>query len=279
MVQPKVIDVTANFRPHPELGLYKYLGVEGGKPFDADEYIAEMDQAGVAMTGIVAGVVANGVGGKPLITDPEAVFAAVEKHPTRYFGWMGVHPLDPMGAVKAIEHGITDLGFKAVHVYPHWFGVPINDRLYYPIYAKCAELGVPIGLQVGSQSMRSGAKLSGRPVLLDDVAFDFPELKILGLHIGTPWADEMTMLCRNHENVYIVADAHPPRQWEPELLDYIQEVEWTNKDGSQKVLWGTDWPVQRPADSLAEVRQLGLQPEIEARLLGQNAVEVLGLTV
>ncbi|MGP2435480.1 amidohydrolase family protein, partial [Listeria monocytogenes] len=85
---------------------------------------------------------------------------------------------------------------KGVHVYPHWFGVPINDRLYYPIYAKCCELGVPITLQVGTHSMRSGAKCVGRPILLDDVAFDFPDLKLIGLHLGAPWLEEMVMLAK-----------------------------------------------------------------------------------
>lgn len=277
MTNDRIIDVTANFRPHPELGLYDYLGVPGGKPFEGDNYIEVMDAAGVEMTGLVAGVVANGVGGDVMSTDPDDVAATIEKHPSRYFGWIGVHPLDTMAALRRIEYGVSELGFKAVHIYPHWFGVPIDDRLYYPIYAKCAELGVPVGLQVGSQSMRSRARLCGRPVLLDDVAYHFPELKILGLHIGTPWAHEMTMLCRNWENVYIVADAHPPRQWEEPLLQYIRQDEWTNKDGSSKVLWGTDWPVQMPEDSLAEVRALGLEPSVEQALVGGNAVELFGL--
>lgn len=274
---PPIIDVSANFQPSGELGLYDYLEVPVGNPFDPEAHIAVMDESGVAMTGLVAGVIALGVGGEVRTTDPEAVASAVEAHPDRYFGWIGVSPLDTMAALRAIDHGITDLGFKAVHVYPHWFGISINDRLYYPLYAKCAELGVPIGLQVGSQSMRSGARLCGRPVLLDDVAFHFPSLKILGLHIGTPWAHEMTMLARNHANVYIVADAHPPRQWEPELVAYICQDEWTNKDGSRKVMWGTDWPVQMPGPSLQEVRDLGLEPEVESALTGGNAVKIFGL--
>lgn len=277
MQNQRVIDVTANFEPHGELRLYEYLGVSAASPFDPEGYLMEMDEAGVAMTGIVAGVVANGVGGEVLSTDPDLVAEAVRSFSDRYFGWIGIDPTRPMEALARIEYGISDLGFKAVHIYPHWFGIPINDRIYYPIYAKCCELGVPVGLQVGSQSMRSGGRLCGQPVLLDDVAFHFPDLKILGIHIGTPWAHEMTMLCRNHKNVYIVADAHPPRQWERDLLAYIRQDEWTNKDGSNKVMWGTDWPVQRPAESLREVRELGLEKGVEERLIGLNAIEVLGL--
>ncbi len=277
MTDERMIDVTANFHPHGELGLYEYLGVSAAEKFAPEAYLAQMDAAGVSMTGLVAGVVANGVGGEVLSTDPDVVAAAIQQFPERYFGWIGVDPSNPMEALAKIDYGITELGFKAVHIYPHWFDIPINDRLYYPIYAKCVELGVPIGLQVGSQSMRSGARLRGRPVLLDDVAFHFPDLKILGLHIGTPWAAEMTMLCRNHKNVYIVADAHPPSQWEPELLAYIRQDEWTNKDGSDKVMWGTDWPVQAVSDSLAELRGLDIEESTFARLVGGNAISVFGL--
>lgn len=274
-----VVDVTANFRPHTQLGLYEYLGVprESAKGVEPGSFIAEMDAAGVQMTGLIAGVVANGVGGELLATHVDEVAVAVEAHPDRFFGWVGVNPLTPLETVRYIDYAVRERGFKAVHVYPQWFGVPIDDRLYYPIYAKCAELGVPIALQVGSQSMRSGARLCGRPILLDDVALHFPELTILGLHIGTPFAHEMTMLCRNHENVYIIADAHPPRQWEQPLLDYIQQVEWTNKDGSDKVMWGTDWPVQNAATSLAEVDALGFDEDLKHRLIGENAIRVLGL--
>jgi predicted TIM-barrel fold metal-dependent hydrolase len=155
--------------------------------------------------------------------------------------------------------------------------VPINDRLYYPIYAKCAELGVPITLQVGSQSPRSHAKFVAQPILLDDVAFDFPELKIVGLHIGTPFAHEMVMLCKNWENVFIIADGHPPRQWEQVLKDYIQQVQWSNKDGSRKVMWGTDHPIQTFKQSLAEVEALGLDPEVKDNLVGENAIRILNL--
>lgn len=277
MQKQRIIDATANFSPHPELGLYKYLGIEGGKALDPAKYLETMDKAGVEITGLVAGSVAIGVGGEVHSTDPDVIAKAIDDHPGRYFGWIGIDPLDTMPTLKRIEYAVTQLDFRAVHVYPHWFGVPINDRLYYPIYAKCAELGIPIGLQVGSQSMRSGGRCVAQPILLDDVAFHFPGLQILGLHIGTPWAHEMAMICRNHENVHMVADAHPPTQWEQDVIDYVQQKEWTNKDGSSKVIWGTDWPVQDPSDSLAEVRSLGFTPEVEAKLIGENAVKMFRL--
>jgi len=275
----KIIDVSVNFRPHTEVKFYDYMGIrrDAAHPLDPKAYISEMDRLGVAKAGLVANVSANGIGGEVLMTHVDEVAPVVKAHPDRFFGWVGINPLKGMETLRYIDYGIKTLGFKGVHVYPHWFGVPVDDRIYYPIYAKCCELGVPIALQVGTNTPRSGAKCVARPILLDDVAFHFPELKLVGLHIGWPWTHEMTMLARNYENVYIIADAHPPREWEKPLLDYITQKEWINKDGSYKVMWGTDWPVQMLEPSLKEVDELNFPPEIKDRLLGENAIRIMGL--
>lgn len=275
----RVVDISVNLRGHTSLPLYDYLQIpkERGRTWKGDELVAAMDEAGVDLAGMIASVTAAGVGGEIDPIHVDEVKAVIDEHPDRLFGWAGINPLTTMDTLAYIDYAVRDLGFKGVHVYPHWWGVPINDRKYYPIYAKCAELGVPITLQVGSQSPRSHAKFVARPILLDDVAFDFPELKIVGLHIGTPFAHEMTMLCKNYENVYIIADGHPPRQWEPVLLDYIKQVTWSNKDGGQKVMWGTDHPIQTFKDSLAEIDALGFDEVTRANLIGENAIRIMNL--
>jgi predicted TIM-barrel fold metal-dependent hydrolase len=276
---PKIVDVSINFKPHSELGVYKYLGLEqkAGIAWRGDDLVARLDEARIDMGGVIANVVANGVGGEVLGVHVDEVAEQIAPHPDRLFGWVGINPLTTMETLRYIEYGITQVGFKGVHVYPHWFGVPVNDRLYYPIYAKCAELGVPITLQVGTQTMRSGARLCARPSLLDDVAFDFPELKLIGLHIGRPWTFEMVQLATNYENVFILADAHPPRSWEADLLDYIKQSVWSNRDGTEKVMWGTDHPIQEFDPSLNELRGLDLTQEQFDAVAGGNACRILGL--
>ena len=275
----RIVDISVNLRGHTSLPLYDYLQIpkERGRTWKADELVEAMDGAGVDMAGMIASVTADGVGGEIDPIHVDEVKAVIDEHPDRLFGWAGINPLPTMETLAYIDYAVRDLGFKGVHVYPHWWGVPINDRKYYPIYAKCAELGVPITLQVGSQSPRSHAKFVARPILLDDVAFDFPELKIIGLHIGTPFAHEMTMLCKNYENVYIIADGHPPRQWEPVLVDYIKQATWSNKDGGQKVMWGTDHPIQTFKTSLAEIDELGFDEVTRANLIGENAIRIMNL--
>ena len=207
----------------------------------------------------------------------DLVAPLLDSHPDRFFGWVGINPLKGMETIRYIRYGVETLGFAGVHVYPHWFGLDINHRGYYPIYSVCAELGVPIAMQIGSQSMRSRAKLVALPTMVDDVAFDFPELTLVAIHNGWPYERETVMLAKNFENVFIVADGHPPHTWPADIIDYITEAQWWNRYGSEKVMWGTDWPVQRMKESLEEVRALGLSEEVYGKLVGGNAARILGL--
>ncbi|MEO4040025.1 amidohydrolase family protein [Hoeflea sp. CAU 1731] len=276
-----IIDVSVNFKPHKELKLYDVLGIDRDTmmPVDPEGYIAKMDENGVAMAGLIANVVQNGVHGELLATHVDEVYPVLQKYPDRFFGWCGINPLGGMDTLRYIEYAVKELGFKGVHVYPHWFGVPINDRTYWPIYAKCCELDVPITLQVGRQSPRSGGKLCGRPVWIEDAAFEFPELKLIGLHIGIPFDFEMTSAAMSYENVFIIADAHPPSSWSPHFVDYLSRPSLANKDGIKKVMWGTDWPVQELGQSISEVRALDISEESMEGLLGANAVRILNLDV
>jgi hypothetical protein len=110
-----------------------------------------------------------------------------------------------------------------------------------------------------------------RPILLDQVAIDFPDLRIIGIHIGIPWTDEMIAMCWKHENVFTAGDAYAPRYW-PE-----QYVHYANTIGRHKVMFGTDWPVISPERAVQEVNNLGLKPESHALLMRENALRVFNL--
>src|SRR5919106_23232 len=85
-----------------------------------------------------------------------------------------------------IEIAVTQYGFLGGHIYPHWFGLAPNHALYYPYYAKCAELEVPVQIQVGHSAQRRMPTVA-RPMLLDEVAIALPELKLFAIHTGWPW--------------------------------------------------------------------------------------------
>lgn len=275
-----VVDTSVNLRGHVKVGTYKLnpsAAKRGVHPWKAADLLAEMDAAGVDIVGLIASVATEGVGGPVDPIHVDEVKEVMDGCKGRAFGWVGIQPLPTMETLRYIEYGIRELGFKGVHLYPHWFGIPVNDKKYYPIYAKCVELGAPITIQVGSPAARSRAKLCATPTMLEEVAFDFPDLTLIGLHIGWPYTQEMIMLCRNFENVFIMADAHRPIYWEQVFIDYLQSKGRNSADGNTKVMWGTDWPIQTFKESLTEVRNLNLDPVAHANLIGNNAMKILQL--
>ncbi len=206
----------------------------------------------------------------PLISNDE-VAAACTRAPDRLFGVASVDLYRPMDAVRELRRCVRELGFKGVRQLPWLWRLPPNDRRYYPVYAECVELGVPFCLQVG----HAGPLLPsdpGRPIpYLDEVACEFPELVIVGGHIGYPWTDEMISLCRKYENVYIDTSAYKPSRFPAQLVDYMR------KGGRRKVLYGSNHPMIAPAACLEQIDSLGLDDEARDLFLGGNAARVFGI--
>lgn len=273
------IDVSVHLRGHTDIPLYRHRPQVSARavPWTARRLIEAMDEAGIEMVGLIASVSAIGVGGRVDRIGVDEVQSIVEAAGGRVYGVLGVDPTTTVETLRQIQYAVGELGFKGVHCFPHWWGIDIDDRRYYPLYGKCAELGVPMAVQVGSPTPRSGAKLCGRPYLLDQIAFDFPELKLAATHIGRPWADEMLTMCNNHENVYMIADGYGPATWEASILEYLLDPHHKKIDSSKKILWGTDWPIQTFTQSLDEVAALGLPDEILVRLVRENARELFRL--
>jgi predicted TIM-barrel fold metal-dependent hydrolase len=248
-------------------------GTLGGVPLD--EYVARMDRAGIERSFLVA--VRAGPAWDPISFQLpyEIVAEAVQRFPDRFVGLAGIDPSAGMRGVREMERAITELGFVGAHLYPHWFGVEPDDRRLYPFYAKCIELDVPIQMQVGHclrYSAERPLRSTGRPISLDTVACDLPELKVIGIHIGWPWTDEMIAVAYKHPNVYIGSDAYAPKHWPAQFVHYL------NTYGQDKVLFGTDFPVIDPERAMREIDDLGLRPLPRRKLLRDNAARLYGLT-
>ena len=176
--------------------------------------------------------------------------------------------------MRRLEYALRALGFIGAHLYPHWFEMAPDHRKYYPFYAKCVELNVPIQMQVGHCLLYSRERplpSVGRPITLDTVACDFPELKLIGIHTGWPWVEEMISVSWKHPNVYIGTDAYAPKYWKPELIRFIDS--W----GQNKVLFGTDFPVIEFRRATSEVNDLKLKPKSKENLMWKNAARVYDL--
>lgn len=181
-----------------------------------EQYTHIMDEAGVEHSLLIA-VRAGGRQMKYAIEVPyEQVSAYCNAAPTRYSGLAGVDPFMGMEQLYDLEYAVKELGFIGAHSYPHWFRLPPDAPQWYPIYAKCCELDVPIMMQVGQNLIyQEHVRLPSvaRPILLDQIAIDFPELRLIGIHVGTPWADEMIAMAWKHKNVFIGIDVYAPKHF------------------------------------------------------------------
>jgi predicted TIM-barrel fold metal-dependent hydrolase len=236
-----------------------------------DEYLRRMDKAGIERS-LLAAVRCGDLDVKGSFeVTYERVYEVCQQHPDRFSGLAGLDPTRGMQGLRDLEAAVKHFGFVGAHFYPHWFGLAPDHAKWYPYYAKCCELGVPVMLQVGHNLVYSrGRRLPsvGRPITLDQVAIDFPELKIIGIHIGVPWTDEMISMAWKHDNIFIGVDAYAPRHWPKALIHYLDSY------GRSKVLFGTDWPVINPLRGVAEIAELGLRPETMAALMRDNALTV-----
>ncbi len=252
----------------------KVKGKHGSGGITLDTMLAEMDEAGIQTAFLVAAK--TGRPGLPgsYHMPPEVVAEAVAEHPDRFRGLIGLDPYMGMKGVRALEDAVNNLGFIGAHMYPHWFELAPNHAKWYPFYAKCIELDIPVQMQVGQSLIYSKdqpCRSVGRPIYLDDIACDLPELKLIGSHVGIPWHDEMIAMSWKHENVYICTDAHSPKYWPPSLVQYI------NSYGQDKVIFGSDFPVLRFQRTVSEIDALGLKPAVRKKFMRDNALRIYGL--
>ena len=206
----------------------------------------------------------------PLLSNEE-VEVLTRAYPERLIGVGSVDLRRPMEAVAEVRRCVEERGFKAIRLLPWLWELPPDDRLYYPIYAACVEMGVPFCTQVGHTGPLRGSSY-GRPIPhIDNVALDFPELTIVAGHVGYPWTDEMIALATKFPNVYIDTSAYKPSRLPAQFVAYMR------KHGRRKVLFGSNWPMIAPAACLAQIDALGLDEEAKALYLHQNAQRVFGL--
>jgi predicted TIM-barrel fold metal-dependent hydrolase len=239
-----------------------------------EDYLARMDRAGIERSLLIA-VRAGDINVRGGFEVPyERVHEVCRAHPDRFSGLAGIDPFRGMQGLRDLERAVREYGFVGAHLYPHWCGLAPDHAKYYPYYAKCCELDVPIMMQVGHNLVYSRQRRLpsvGRPITLDQVAIDFPELKLIGIHIGIPWTDEMISMCWKHENVYTCGDAYAPRHWPQPFVHYA------NTYGREKVLFGTDWPVIDPERAVREIDALGMRPESHRLMMRDNALRVFRL--
>ena len=239
-----------------------------GSSVDTDRVIEEMDAAGVQI-GII-----GGAHHPHAYTSNEWVAEQAARYPERLVPIAGVNAELGMQAIQELEFWVKEKGFRGLRIFPYGHKLPPNHAIFYPLYAKCIELDIPVQLQVGHTAALLPSDV-GRPIYLDEVACHFPELKIVGAHVGYPWTDEMIAVAWKHANVFIDTTAHYAKHFEPQFVRFI------NTYGQEKVMFGTSYPATLPSirRAVEEAQGLGLKQEARSKFLSENAARVWKIAI
>lgn len=187
-------------------GFSNYSRIFGPKqPYDPS-----VDDGG--LKGLVADMDAGGVEFGLLVDAPNSKIGPIlQEYPTRFRMFATMNPMDGMRAVREFERLVREDGASGLRVSSLYNCIPANDRRYYPLYAKCVELGVPVRIYASMNYANDRPYDLGHPRYIDDIAIDFPELKIVAGLAGWPWVTDMVGLLRRHPNLYCDTSAHRPK--------------------------------------------------------------------
>jgi predicted TIM-barrel fold metal-dependent hydrolase len=237
----------------------------------------------------IAGV--TGVEGPPSIAKGNDYIAAlVGKYPDKFIGMAAVNPRfrGVRPAVAELERAVTRLGLTGLKLYPMYDHWAVNDRdLAFPIFAKAAELDIPVMIHLSTTPVSDTVLLYGWPVLLDDVARAFPSLRMLVCHAGHPWVDECLVLASRHPNVYLDVSFFNSTLTRRQTYEFLQRARQLGCPWS-RICWATDYPGFEFPETLlpkfalvndaAEDLDSTAIPEADlARMLGGNYARFIGM--
>jgi len=205
-------------------------------------------------------------------TNREDPRRAVREHPDRFLASVDVDPREGMDAVRKIKKYHDEFGLVAVSSFPSGCMTPLNSAPYYPIYATCVELGLPIFLTVGVPGPR--VPLGPQKVeYLDEVCWFFPELKVVMRHGAEPWTELAVKLMLKWPNLFYSTSAFAPKHYPADIIKYA------NTRGADKIIYAGYFPAGLTYERImAELPNIGLKDEVWPKFLRGNAMTVLGLT-
>ena len=191
------------------------------------------------------------------------------------FGSVDPHRPDAVDEVRRLVRDHHVRGFK---FHPNIQAFFPNDEAFYPIYEAIEEAGVPALFHTGHSGIGSGLPGGGgirlkysNPMYVDDVAVDFPELKIVLAHPSFPWQDEAISVALHKQQVYIDLSGWSPKYFPPQLVRYA------NTQLRDRVLFGSDFPLITPDRWLKDFEQAEFKDEVRPLILKENAARLLGL--
>jgi len=240
------------------------------------EQIADLYRS-LNMAAVVFTVDASTASGHPALSS-EDILDAAAAHADVLIPFGSVDPLRGADAVAQARSLVRDHGARGFKFHPSMQGFAPNDARFYPLYEQIESLGVPALFHTGQTGIGAGLP-GGRgiklrlsdPMLVDDVAADFPGLRIILAHPSVPWAASSISIATHKANVYIDLSGWSPKYFAPILVQYANTL---LKD---KVLFGTDFPVLTPERWMADFEKIAIRDEVKPGIFKHNAARLLGL--
>jgi len=242
---------------------------EGGDARPIGELSAYVSR--LANAGIVRAV--------PFGASNDEVAELLREYPDRFIGLARISALTGMRGVRELEQRVREQRFQALGVSALVDGIPASDRRFYPLYAKAAELGIPVRIYSAMNYATDRPYDLGHPRHIDQVAVDFPELTIIGGLGGWPWVNEMVALVRRHPKLHLDTSAHRAKYLGQRGSGWEMLIQFGNTLIQDKVLVGLSAGlVGQPHETLIqEYLDLPLKDGVKEKWLYQNAARVFGL--
>lgn len=237
------------------------------------EFLKHMDQQGVERAALINYVSPDIMGFSEDVNEYISDFC--KQDPFRLIAFGSIHPHKKTGQEKRIDELLDKLKLKGIKIHPsHQTLFPNeylngNESLRY-LYKRCEEAGITVMFHTGTSIFKGARNRYADPIYVDDVAVDYPGLKIILAHGGRPlWMETCIFLVRRFPNVYMDVSSIPPAK----VLEYFPRLE----ELSDKVLFGTDWPapmVPGMRDNYEKFLSVPLSKEARHRICKQNATKL-----
>jgi predicted TIM-barrel fold metal-dependent hydrolase len=239
----------------------------------ADHY-ARLDIFGVLFT-----VDNETVSGRAPSPSNDYVADIVRRYPKQFAAFASIDPWKGKAALNEIERCAKDLGVRGLKFMPNTQQFYPNDERFYPLWELAQKLRLVVLIHSGTTGVGAGhpggagVKLKySRPIpYIDDVAADFPELKVIMAHPAWPWQEEQLAVLVHKPNVYVDLSGWSPKYFQPSLVQYANTLI------QDKVLFGSDYPVMTPERWLADFEQAAFRDEVRPKILLENARKLLGI--
>lgn len=251
-------------------GVVELFGEDLARGRSVEDLIGAMDTAGVDVGVLTAG-----------LSDPERLhrkggyaaedfLAVAAEHPGRFLVSAAVdRATKPVEACARVRELAKHEDFRLVRITPLVEQYELNHRLYYPVYATCAELGIPVSINVGVPGPQVRSRCQ-HPELLEDVLIDFPTLTVIGAHMGHPYEALLIQYMLKWPQLHLMTSAYLATYMDPAIVRFMD-----SSRGRGRLMWASDHPVIPAEKALGAARELPLSEEGMTEFLGAAADRVL----